>query len=224
VTRSRGRRHDGEVKRQTAVRHLDEVGELATDRLRLRGSGLAWAVEELWVAGELLTDAVSVEVAAIIMKLDLAPDQLPWLALHADAEWYGHELRLPKRPLGWCYRPLAWPAWSAEHRRVIRFWTAAAGTDRDALEALSSPTAGAEHVIEPSSAQLAAQLGTELPVSREHLRTTLDRYWDREWRRRHHTQDAGPEDHLWRAAAAVQELEDVLALLEPHRTPDVNGR
>jgi hypothetical protein len=221
VQRDSFARHDGEVKRQTAVRHLDEVGALATDRMRLRGSGFAWSVEELWVSGDLLTDAASVEVAAIVMGLDLPPDQLPWLALHPDAEWYAHELRLPKRPLSWCYRPLAWPPWSVAHRRVVRFWTATAGTDRGTLEALSSPTANAEHVVEPSSDQLAAQLGTELPVSRQHLRTTLDRYWDREWRRRHRVQDAGPEDHLWRAAAAVQELEDALAPLGT--SPDTRG-
>ena len=54
----------------------------------------------------------------------------------------------------------------------------------------------------------------ELPVSRGHLRTVVERYWDRDWRREHKGYDESPEDHLWRAAAAVSEMQDALDKLE----------
>jgi len=53
-----------------------------------------------------------------------------------------------------------------------------------------------------------------LPVSRRHLRAVVDRYWDRDWRREHKGYDESPEGHLWRAAAAVAEIQDALEELE----------
>ena len=38
----------------------------------------------------------------------------------------------------------------------------------------------------------------------------VQRYWDRDWRRQHKGYDESPEDHLWRAAAAVSEMQDAL--------------
>lgn len=64
------------------------------------------------------------------------------------------------------------------------------------------------------SASSARQLHAELPVSRRHLRAVVDRYWDRDWRREHKGYDESPEGHLWRAAAAVAEIQDALEELE----------
>lgn len=47
-------------------------------------------------------------------------------------------------------------------------------------------------------------------MSRRHLRAVLDRYWDRDWRRDHQGHDDEPEDHLWRAATAVEDILDAL--------------
>lgn len=54
------------------------------------------------------------------------------------------------------------------------------------------------------------QLRAEVAVSQRHLRTMLDRYWDRDWRREHQRYDQSAEDHLWRAATAVSEMLDAL--------------
>ena len=42
----------------------------------------------------------------------------------------------------------------------------------------------------------------------------IERYWDGGWRREHRGYDETPEDHLWRAAAAVSEMQDALDELE----------
>jgi hypothetical protein len=38
----------------------------------------------------------------------------------------------------------------------------------------------------------------------------LDKYWDRDWRRKHKSYDEPPDVHLWRAAQAVTEITDAL--------------
>ncbi len=65
-------------------------------------------------------------------------------------------------------------------------------------------------VVEPSVDELYHQLREEHALSRRHLRTVLDSYWDHDWRRHHKGDDESPEDHLWRAASAVTDLSDVL--------------
>jgi hypothetical protein len=167
------------VKRSTAIGHLVGIAEEASDGLRLRAGDIGWPLEELWVTGELLGLADTVEQGAVVLVLDVPAEDLPWLAVHPDGEWIGSRLGLGKRPIGWCYRPLTWPAWNHEHRRVARFWTATDGLDAEVIEALRSRRLDRLTVAEPSDAELAEQLRTELPVSRRHLRTLLDTYWDR---------------------------------------------
>ncbi len=141
-----------------------------------------------------------------MLVLDLPAEDLPWLALHPAGEWVGDQLRLDKRPLRWCYRPLTWPVWNHEHRRLVRFWSASGDLDLAVVEALRSRQLTQVTIVEPSVNELAAQLHEELAVSRRHLRATLDTYWDRDWRRHHSGHDASPEDHLWRASTAVTDI------------------
>ena len=162
---------------------------MATERMRLRDTDIGWPLEEMWVTGDLLGLADALEAGSVVLVLDVPAEELPWLALHPAGEWVGDQLRLAKRPMRWCYRPLAWPVWNYEHRR---------------LDHLS--------VVEPSIDDLADQLREELAVSRRHLRAVLDGYWDRDWRREH-TGDESPEDHLWRAATAVAEICDALDII-----------
>jgi hypothetical protein len=204
-------RDDGAVKRSTTIRHLVEMAEVATERIRLRETDIGWPLEEMWVTGELLSFADTLEAGAVVLVLDLPAEDLPWLALHPAGEWVGDQLRLGKRPLRWSYRPLTWPVWNHEHRRLVRFWSAAGGLDLAVVEALRSRSLDRVTVIEPSVDQLAEQLREELAVSRRHLRAMLDTYWDRDWRRHHDGHDESPEDHLWRAATAVT---DIWAALE----------
>lgn len=200
---------DGGVKRSTAIRHLVEMATEASELLRLRETDVGWPLEELWVAGDLLDTGAELEVGSVILLLDVAPDELSWLAKHSAGEWVGDRLRLGKRPMLWCYRPSVWPPWNARHRQVARVWTATTGLDDAAIEALSS--GGKPAVVEPRDDDLRAQLAEERKVSHEHLRQIVDDYWEPEWRRRHRGEAA--EDELWRAAAGLVEIEDALAAL-----------
>lgn len=198
------------VKRSTAVGHLVEMAEVSSERLRLRDTEIGWPLEEMWVSGDLLTDAGSLDTGSVVMVLDVPADELPWLAIHPVGEWVGDQLRLGKRPFRWCYRPVLWPVWNHDHRRLVRFWSATGGLDADVIAAMRDRAMHRLTVVEPSPAALVAQLEEELTVSRGHLRRVLDRYWDRDWRRRHKGFDESPEDHLWRAAQAVTEMQDVV--------------
>ncbi len=186
------------------------MAEVATEQLRLRDTGIGWPLEEIWVTGELLGLTETLEVGAVVLTLDLPTDELPWLALHPAGEWIGHQLRLGKRPLRWCYRPLAWPVWNHENRRLARFWSATGGLDTTVIEALRSRRLDQLTVVQPSPDEFAEQLREELVMSRRHLRAVLDGYWDHDWRRQHKSHDESPEDHLWRAATAVSDISDAL--------------
>ena len=186
------------------------MASLASERLVLRGSDIGWPVEELWVTGDLLSLADVVDGGSVVVVLDFAVDELPWLALHPSGAWINEQLRLGKRPMQWCFRPVAWPAWNHQNRRLVRFWSADGGLDEAAMAALKDRRLDRVRVVEPSGGELVDQLGEELAVSRRYLRDVLDRYWDQSWRRGHKAFDELPEDHLWRAAQAVREIEDAL--------------
>jgi hypothetical protein len=196
------------VKRSTAIRHLVELADAASDRLRLRTTEIGWPLDELWVTGALLDPVDELEHGSVVLMIDLPPDELPWLAMHPTAEWIGDQLRIGKRPLWWCYRPAVWPPWTYRDRRVAKFWSATGGLDAEVIDALRArhppPTA-----IEPERVELLEQLDVEHAMAKAHLRSILDLYWDQEWRRanRHGT---SPEDQLWRAATAVTEIETAI--------------
>jgi hypothetical protein len=186
------------------------MAEVATERLRLRDTEIGWPLEELWVAGELLGPADSFESGVVVLVLDEPPDDLPWMALNPVGEWVGHELRLGKRPFTWFYRPLAWPVWNHENRRLARFWSADGGLDDRVVDALRARDPSGVTVVEPSPELFVEQVGEELAISRRHLRQTLEHYWDVGWRKAHGGYDTSPEDHLWRAATAVSDMQDAL--------------
>lgn len=195
------------MKRSTAIRHLVELADVASDGLRLITTEIGWPLAELWVTGALLDPVDEIEHGSVVLMIDLPPDELPWLAVHPTAEWIGDRLRLGKRPLWWSYRPTAWPPWTYRDRRVARFWSATSGLDDEVIDALR--TQRPLTVVEPARDELLAQLGIELVVAKAHLRSILDHYWDQDWRRTN-GHDTSPEDQLWRAATAVTEIEAAL--------------
>lgn len=210
-------REDGGVKRSTAVGHLVEIGEVATDRLALRETNIGWPLEELWVAGDLLGLADTIDACAVVVVvvvvLDVPAGELPWLAVHPAGDWVGDQLRLGRRPVRWCYRPRTWPVWNHEHRRLVRFWTAPDGLGRDVIEALRSRRLDGLVVVELTADELVDQIREELVASRRHLRYVLDNYWNRDWRRAHKGDAESPDDHLWRAATAVEDMREALVEL-----------
>lgn len=200
------------MKRTTAIRHLVEMAEVATEQSQGSRSATGWPLTEMWVAGALLESSDEIDHGTVVLMIDLPPDELPWLAVHPTAEWVGEQLRLGKRPMWWTYRPTAWPAWTYRNQRVARFWSASNGIETGLIDELRSGVVS--DVIEPDRAELVEQVGVELEVSKAHLRSILDQYWDHDWRR-HNRSHTSPEDQLWRAATAVTELEDALREFDP---------
>jgi hypothetical protein len=202
------------VKRSTAIKRLVEMADVATERLSLRHTDIGWPLEQLWATDELLEMADTLEAGSVVLVLDTPAEQLPWLALHPYGEWIGEQLRLGRRPMRWCYRPLLWPVWNHEHRRLVRFWSADAGLDTGVIEALRSRRLEGLAVVEPSLEALADQLREELAVSRRHLRKVLACYWDHRWRQEHRGYDHPPEEHLWRAPPRCRDIQDALDEME----------
>lgn len=198
------------MKRSSAVRHLVEMATVSTDLLGLRDTSGGWPVEQLWVAGDLLTGSSAVEHNQVVVVLDVPAEELLWLAWYPGAAWFDDQLRLEKRPFDWAYRALSWPVWNYRHRRLARFWSAEDGLDQDVINALNKGHPEKVEVAEPTMRALAEQLNTELPLSRQHLRHILEHYWDGDWRRTRRGFENTPEDHLWRAARAVTEMQDAL--------------
>ncbi len=186
------------------------MANVATDSVRLRDTDLGWPLEELWVTGDLLEHRSELQTGSVVLVLDLAPEELPWLATHPAGEWVGAELRLGKRPFLWSYRPTLWPAWNHRHRRVARFWSARSGIEAAVLDALAAGRVDDAPTVEPSIDELVDQLTVEVDASAKHLRKVLATYWDPDWRRRHKGVDTSPEDQLWRAAQAAVEIADAL--------------
>jgi hypothetical protein len=186
------------------------MSEVATERLGLRETEIGWPLEEMWVGGDLVGVTDTLDAGLVVLVLDIPSEELPWLARHPAGEWVGDELGLGKRPMSWCYRPVAWPVWNPGHRRLVRFWSARHGTDSPAIEALRSRRFGDLPIVEPSDDEITAQMREELAESRRHLRGVLDGYWEPAWRRRHKGHDESAEDHLWRAATAIADILDTL--------------
>ncbi len=194
------------MKRSTAIRHLVELGA-AADEGKAHRELIDWPLEEMWVAGELLDPVDDLDFGTVVLVLDIPAPELPWLALHPTGEWVGHRMRLGKRPLSWFYRPATGSPWTPDHRRVARFWSASDGLDEDLIDALREKRSMG--VVEPNVHEWRDGLSTELQVCRDRLRSVLDRYWDDRWRRAHRD-GTTPEDHLWRAAQAVIDIETAL--------------
>jgi hypothetical protein len=139
------------MKYSTAVSRLRSLADQANDHWqRLGDTEIGWPLDELWVAGEVLDGPEELETLAIVLMLDEPADELPWLALHPSGEWIGDQLRLTKLPISWSLRPAVYPAWNATHQRVLRFWSAKAGPDRDVLEHLEERALTRLRVVEPT--------------------------------------------------------------------------
>lgn len=167
-----------------------------------------WPLCDMWIAEEGLDAPPTLDVVTVVFRLDVPAEELPWLALHPMATAVEDALRLRKIPV-WCrFRPIGWPSWNAIERRVARFWDVATGLDERVIETLEK--GGLVDALEVSPDEYTRQMETELAISRSHLVAVVDEYWEPDWRRQHRGLGIYPEDHLWRAAEAVHELEAAL--------------
>jgi hypothetical protein len=86
-----------------------------------------------------------------------------------------------------------------------------AGYESDVIQAVRDRQFDRLQVVAPSDAEFEEQLRGELALCQQHLNAVMDRYWDRDWRQEHKGSGTYPEDHLWRAASAVREIQTTLA-------------
>lgn len=209
---------DQRMRRTTAVTQVAGFVEKADEVHRLPPGVLTDVVDaklvELWVGGAILENVERIDIYNIVLVLDARAEEVPWLALHPDGEWYADRLRLTKIGAPHYLR-------STEHlhnhelRELVRVWTRD-GSDNSVLDRLRRGELEPTDISRPpDDATLAAQLETELAHCRQHLATMLDSYHEPDWRRAHKGFGVYPEDHLWRAAQAVRELTDALTALRP---------
>lgn len=203
------------MKRGTAIRHLREVAEQSARHLEFATDDFPWPVVDAWIGGDLLERLDEVERVVTILRLDVPEDDLPELALTDAERAAAWSLDLEKRPMITRSRVAGRPAWSHRERRVARVWSREDGVDESNLGALADADPSGMAVEAPTVDELAAWLATELPRSEQHLGDVLDQYWDGSWRREHKGGGIYPDDHLWRAASAVQSMRDALAELDP---------
>jgi hypothetical protein len=198
------------VKRSTALARLADV----VDALDRAAQWPDTTVVAAYVYGELLTDTADLERVELVFVVDEPPEQVPWLARPPRLEALAAFSRFTKLPLSWQWRPAAWPVWNHTINRAVRFWSRDHHTDRAALEALASAHLESVTIEAPATTDaLVAQLVVERDTARHHLTTTLDQYYDRDWRRDHRGATSYPEDHLWQAAAAWIELDNAINAL-----------
>jgi hypothetical protein len=201
------------MKRSSAVRHLVELADEAARLAALPAEEFDVPLRELWVGGDLVTAVSDIEHVVVILMLDVPAAELPEIALHEVERGIAWMLRLHNRPAICRSRPVSRPPWSHLERRVARFWSADGGPETATIDGLRRADLAGVHVVEPGPAELASWLREQIAVSEAHLREVLDRYWEGSWRRRHSGDGIHPDDHLWRAAWAVQSMRDALAEL-----------
>ncbi|HYN35251.1 MAG TPA: hypothetical protein VES40_21680, partial [Ilumatobacteraceae bacterium] len=61
------------MKRATAIRHLVEMAEVATEQSRLGRTAIGWPLTEMWVAGELLESSDEIDHGTFVLMIDLPP-------------------------------------------------------------------------------------------------------------------------------------------------------
>jgi hypothetical protein len=194
------------MKRSTAVKHVEHIATEATRQAGLWPDG--WSLESMWIADDILDAPDTLNVVTVVMRVDIPVEDLPWRTLNRLEVAIAETLRIDKLPIWRHGRPSAWPAWNAENRRVQRFWHITEGTDTEAIETLRQGIPLEPIAVEPHV--FIEQMQTEYGVSRAHLHTVLDEYWEGSWRREHKGYGIHPEDHLWRAAYGLQQIEEAL--------------
>ncbi len=196
------------MKRSTAIRHLEQLAAEATRHAEVWPESVH--PESMWIADDILDAPDMLDVVTILVRVDVPVEELTWRAINPVEYAIADSLRLPKLPIWQHGRPSAWPAWNAENHRVRRFWHIEEGIDGEVIETLRNgnpidPIAVAPHVF-------IEQMRTEYEVSRTHLNSILDEYWEYPWRREHKGFGIHPEDHLWRAAYGLQQIEEAMGM------------
>lgn len=194
------------MKRSTALSRLHDVAE-GLERLATWGDVRVVAG---YVHGDLVDGLNDLERVQLVFVVDEPPEDVAWMTRPPHLEAAVALVRFDKLPLSWTWRTVAWPVWNHRIIRAVRFWSAEDHIDETVLAAL---TEGSTDQLreEGTGSELLEQLRVERDISRGHLKSVLDRFYDREWRQAHRGgQDVGPEDHLWWATAGLFDLDDAI--------------
>ena len=193
------------MRRDTAVRRLTTIAEECQ-----RISGL-WEDEQpvltaAYAFGELVDGAVEVEYVQVAFVLNRPAVELAWGAEPDSCGWLVDVLRLDRTPVDRYWRPADRPVTNHLIVRPLRIWSAEAGVENKALQALTDGSC--ESLRLPSSPPHEAheQLATELAASLAHLRAVEASYWEQDWRREHRGGSIYPESHLWNAVHGYLDL------------------
>ena len=198
------------MKRSTAVSHVEHIAAEATRYAEVQPE--AWPLESMWIADEILDAPDTLSVVTVVLLVDVPVEELPWRTLNRVEVAIAETLRIDKLPMWHHGRPSAWPAWNAETQRVRRFWHITEGADTEIVETLREGNPVKPIDVEPHV--FMEQMKTEFGVSRAHLHTVLDEYWEHPWRNEHKGFNIHPEDHLWRAAYGLQQIEEALGMTD----------
>jgi hypothetical protein len=205
---------DQRMRRSTAVKQVAGFVERVQDFFRRAAGIVDPTLVELWVGGAILENVERIDTYDVVLVLKAPADEVPWLVLHRDAEWFADELRLTKLGVAAFVRSTEHRVHNHRLRELVRVWTLDDGPDDAVIDRLRSGTPAPTDISRPpDDATLAAQLETELAQCRHYLAAMLDNYHDPDWRHAHKGFGVSPEEHLWRAAQAVRELTDALAAL-----------
>ena len=204
-----------QMRRSTAVKQVAGFVREADDLHRLAADVLTDVIDatlaELWVGGAILGNVERVDTYHVVLVLNAPAEDVPWLVLRPDGEWYADRLRLTKVGAAWFMREQS--VHNHELRELVRVWTPD-GPDEALIDRLRRSELAPDDISQPpDDATMAKQLETELAQCRQYLATMLDSYHEPDWRHAHKGAGVYPEDHLWRAAQAVRELTDALTAL-----------
>ncbi len=198
------------MKRSTALGHIDHIAAEATRYAEVQPEG--WPLESIWIADDILNAPETLDVVTMLLCVDVPVEDLTWQALNRVEVAIAETMGMDKAPIWRHGRPSAWPAWNAQNRRVRRFWHITEGTDTEIIETLRQGKAIEPLAVEPHV--FIEQMQTEHGVSRAHLHHVLDEYWDHQWRKEHKGYGIHPEDHLWRAAYGLRQIEEALGMID----------
>jgi hypothetical protein len=196
-----------EVKRSTALARLGDVADALENTRSWRDS----VVVAGFVYGELLEGSDDLERVRLAFVVDLPVEAVVWMTRPARLEAFAGLLRFDRLPLSWRWRPVGWPVWNHEITRAVCFWSAADGRRTAVFDGLRlGRTEGLELEHPSSEEELVEQLLVEREVARRHVQTTVDRFYERDWRLEHRGHGVHPEDHLWWAIAGFLDLDDAV--------------
>ncbi|HVK25742.1 MAG TPA: hypothetical protein VM677_30650 [Actinokineospora sp.] len=195
------------MKRARALHHLRTTAETCADMATRPQSIFPLRVDQLWVAGEILTPADDLDSVLIGLVVDLPPDEVAWLTEPHGSQHWTNAARLQTAPVTIRWRSAAAPIWNHALDRPVLVWTVTDGINEEVLRAIAENDLDNVRLAAPSPALRAERLADDLAVSLRALRGGTATYTERRWRpgKLEPTADA-----LWHASEGYLDLLDAV--------------